>query len=90
VDPRAAESYSTGFDLLIRTGNCERALFHFREAIRRNPCYEEAYLAMGFCNERLERYDEAIEAYEQAIRIRPDYAQAHFLLGRILSRNGRY
>jgi tetratricopeptide (TPR) repeat protein len=29
----------------------------------------------------LGRYNEAIESYKQAIRIKPDYAEAHLILG---------
>jgi tetratricopeptide (TPR) repeat protein len=34
-------------------------------------------------------FDEAIQAYRQAIDLRPDFAEAHFHLGSVLSENGQ-
>lgn len=74
------ELYSQGL-IFLWTEDCEKALPYFAKAVEKNPRYAEAYFQIGYCNGKLGRYPEAIEAYKQAIRIQPDNAKAHFNLG---------
>ena len=42
------------------------------------------YSRLGHC-QYLQRYEEAEEEYREAVRIKPDYAEAHYNLGILLS-----
>ena len=47
------------------------------------PDDAEAHFIIGNIYDKLDRYDEAIDAYKQAIRIDPKQASAHSRLGKI-------
>ncbi|MBT6292087.1 MAG: tetratricopeptide repeat protein [Rhodospirillaceae bacterium] len=49
-----------------------------------------AHFAMGWCQFVVEREDVAIEAFEQALRLNPNLSHCTSMLGRALSRTGRY
>jgi tetratricopeptide (TPR) repeat protein len=50
------------------------------------PGYVEGHNNCGTALQKLERYDEAIAAYEKAIALKPDYANAHFNRGFLLKK----
>ena len=52
-----------------------------RKAISLEPTYAEAYNEMGYALHQLNRYPEAVLAYQSAIRHKTDYASAHYNLG---------
>jgi tetratricopeptide (TPR) repeat protein len=81
--------YSTGL-VLLWTEDYEKALPYFKEAVKKNPRWADAYILIGYCNGQLGRYTEAIEAEKEAIRIGPDYALAHYNLGVTYYQLGRY
>ena len=66
-----------------------KALPYFKEAARRNPRYAAAWFYIGFCNDELGRWHDAVGAYQQAIRLKPDHALAHFNLGGAYEKLGR-
>ncbi len=43
---------------------------------------------LGVVYHNLRRLEEAIETYQEAIRIKPDYAEAHYVLGLAYVRTG--
>src|SRR5215813_1031893 len=55
----------------------EGAIEAYKEAIRLNPAYAEAYNNKGDALYWLNRYKEALEAYEEAIQLNPAYAEAY-------------
>ena len=57
------------------------AMEAFKQAIRIEPDYAEAYNNLGKTYVELGMYREAIEACKQAIRIKPGFAMAHYGLG---------
>ena len=81
--------YSTGL-IFLWTDDYEKALPYFKEAVKKDPGYVEAYFCIGYCYGQLGRYTEAISAFKEAIRIKPDYADAHNNLGVIYGELGRY
>ena len=85
----AESSYLLGRDF-IRIENYETAISHFEDAIKKNPEYADAYLALGYCKGELGHHEEEIEAYKQAIRIRPNYTEAYFNIGVAYMKVGRY
>ncbi len=57
------------------------AVDEFREAIKLNLDFAEAYNNLGLALFYLSRFDEAIKEYQTALRIAPDFALAHANLG---------
>ncbi len=72
--------YSAGLPYLWRE-DYEKAIPFFKEAVKKDPRYANAYFQIGYCNAQLKHYQEALAAYKQAIQVQPDFAIAHFYLG---------
>jgi tetratricopeptide (TPR) repeat protein len=70
--------------------NYSAALTYFQKATVKNPDNAEAWILVGYCYDRLGRWQEAIEACKQAIRIKPDLVLAHLMLGATYDGLGRY
>ena len=49
-----------------------------------------AYLNLGNTLDEQNKHEEALAEYRKAIAARPDYAEAHCNLGRILQRQGHF
>ena len=43
---------------------------------------------LGYARTALGQFDQAIDAYRHALSLKPDFAEAHFRLGSVLSENG--
>jgi tetratricopeptide (TPR) repeat protein len=39
------------------------------------------YFGLGRANGRLDRYEQALEAYQKAVRLKPDFIEAQFSIG---------
>jgi len=65
-------------------GDYAKALSYFSQVIRINPRHAKAWVSVGFCSDKLGRYQEEITALQQAIRLQPDLAGAPLSLGRAL------
>jgi protein O-mannosyl-transferase len=74
---------------LRETGNCNKAIGEFNEAIRLDPAYCEAYSNLGDCLLQVGRVDEAMEQLRRALQLNPGYPEAHNNLGTVLQRVGR-
>ena len=59
----------------------ERAIVHFREALRLNSKQVSARVNLGRELARQGRSEDALALYRGALRLRPDLAEAHFQLG---------
>ena len=57
------------------------AIEAYRQALRINPEYADAWDNLGFAYRKLNRYNDAIEAYRQALRINPEDAWAWYASG---------
>jgi tetratricopeptide (TPR) repeat protein len=64
------------------------AIREYREAIRLNPGYAEAHVALGFGLLVEEDWDGAIAEEKKAIRLKPGNAEAHFVLGSVFKARG--
>jgi tetratricopeptide (TPR) repeat protein len=63
-------------------GDLERAIAHFREAIRLKDDYAEAHNNLGSVLRKIPgRLDEAMAQFGTALRLQPGYAEAHNNLG---------
>jgi len=76
---KAVESFRDGLGFLSKD-DCEKALPYFQQATESDTGYAEAWAQTGFCNEKLGRHAEAIEASKKAVNIRPS-AESYFNIG---------
>ena len=75
--------YNSGV-LLDQFGRTEEAIRQYRDELKVNPQYPEAYNNLGKDLLAEERLNEAAAQFRTAIRIRPDFAEAHNNLGGVL------
>jgi tetratricopeptide (TPR) repeat protein len=76
---RAVELFRDGLSFLSKD-DCQRALPYFQKANEADSGYAEAWAQTGFCQEKLGRHPEAIEASRKAVSIRPS-AESYFNIG---------
>ena len=76
---RAVEFFRDGLSFLTKD-DCQNALPYFQRATESDNSYAEAWAQTGFCNEKLGRHAEAIEASKKAVGIRPS-AESFFNIG---------
>ena len=67
--------------VLDRLGHTADAIQQYRQAIRAEPDYAQAYYNLGRALDQSGCTADAIQQYRRAIRAQPDYAQAHHNLG---------
>ncbi len=61
---------------LAREGELDRALAHFREALRIEPGFVEARNALALALLKQGKVDDAVAEWTEALRTKPDYAEA--------------
>jgi Flp pilus assembly protein TadD len=69
--------------VLLRKGDTENAIFHFREALRINNDYAEVYNSLGAAMASKGEIKEAISHFRQALRINPDFYEAQKNLSKL-------
>jgi len=57
-------------------GQLDEAVQQFKEALRLNPAYAQAYINLGRALVRLGRKDEAVQDFEEALRLKPNSDEA--------------
>lgn len=87
-------AYHEGY-FLERTGEYQAAIERYREAVRLNPAYADAYFRLGYVLDLHgadwdEANDEALQAYEACVRIPPVHARAVTNLGLLYEDRERY
>ena len=87
-DPKSAIARDALGRAYLASGQSDRALVEFEQAVALNPGFAEAHFHLGKVRELRKETDGAIRAYEEAIRLRPEWAEAHDALGFALSRQG--
>jgi Flp pilus assembly protein TadD len=65
----------------VDLGQPEKAIDHFREALRIKPGYTEAWYNLGLAYDKLGQPHKAIVYYREALRVNPNYAKAWNNLG---------
>jgi tetratricopeptide (TPR) repeat protein len=58
------------------TGDVNKGISNFKEAIRIKPDFAEGHRALGYAYTKLQDYKKAILSFNEAIRIKPDYPLA--------------
>jgi len=76
---RAVQFFRDGLSFLSKD-DCEKALSYFEKAVESDGNYAEAWAQAGFCNEKLGRHTEAIEASKKAVSLRPS-SESYFNIG---------
>src|SRR5689334_10888120 len=76
---KAVQSFRDGLSFLSKD-DCEKALPYFEKAIESDNTYVEAWAQAGFCNEKLGKHAEALEASKKAVSLRPS-AESYFNIG---------
>src|SRR5882672_1620148 len=76
---RAVQYFRDGLSFLSKD-DCQKALPYFEKAVEADSNYAEAWAQSGFCNEKLGRHTEAIEASKKAVTLRPA-AESFFNIG---------
>ena len=84
----AIAHYSVG-NALMDKGRTSEAIEEYRQALRINRDYAEAYNNLGSALLLIGRTSEAIDQFEEALLINPDYAEAQNNLGNALVQTGR-
>src|SRR5882724_6212527 len=76
---KAVQLFRDGLSFLSKD-DCEKALPYFERAVESDNNYAEAWAQTGFCNEKLGRHTEAIDASKKAVNLRPS-AESYFNIG---------
>ena len=82
LQPNHAASWLNMGDVSVDLDDLGPAETLYRTAIGLDPALVEAHASLGYLLTRQGRLREAIEASEAAIRLRPDFAQAHWVFWR--------
>jgi tetratricopeptide (TPR) repeat protein len=76
---KAVQSFRDGLSFLSKD-DCEKAILYFEKAIESDSSYADAWAQAGFCNEKLGKHSEALEASRKAVSLRPS-AESYFNIG---------
>jgi tetratricopeptide (TPR) repeat protein len=76
---KAVQFFRDGLSFLSKD-DCEKALPYFEKAVESDSNYAEAWAQTGFCNEKLGKHAEALEASKKAVNLRPS-AESFFNIG---------
>jgi len=76
---KAVQFFRDGLSFLSKD-DCEKALPYFEKAVESDSNYAEAWAQSGFCNEKLGKHAEALEASKKAVGLRPS-AESYFNIG---------
>jgi tetratricopeptide (TPR) repeat protein len=76
---KAVQFFRDGLSFLSKD-DCEKAIASFEKAVESDSNYAEAWAQSGFCNEKLGKHAEALEASKRAVALRPS-AESYFNIG---------
>jgi tetratricopeptide (TPR) repeat protein len=71
-------------NIAMQDNRLDAAIAEFKEALKSNAEFAEAYNNMGLALFNQSRFDEAIEEFRNALRIEPDFSLAHANLGLVM------
>jgi tetratricopeptide (TPR) repeat protein len=74
---------------LGKQGKLDEAVSLFREALKINPEFKEAYNNLGIALLSQGKLDEAISQFREALKINPEYVNARYNLGTLLANQGK-
>ena len=74
--PDHSETHINLGNVLVNTGQFNKAIFHFQAALQSNPSNALAYNNLGNAFKERENISRAIECYRLACKLRPYYEMA--------------
>ncbi len=77
IRPDDAEAHFYLADSLYRLGKHEAALERYLAAVEHDPEYLEAWNQIGCVYAELNKWQEALQAYDEALAILPEFAETH-------------
>jgi tetratricopeptide (TPR) repeat protein len=90
LDPQYAAAHNNLGTMLLAAGRAAEAVVHYRRAVELSPTNAEARNNLGgLLVATAADLDEAIAHLREALRLRPDFPDPHFNLGRAHTRAGR-
>ncbi|MHC4405837.1 MAG: tetratricopeptide repeat protein [Planctomycetota bacterium] len=87
--PRRAGHHADIGRFLAQLGEIDRAARHFDAALRAGAAEPGLFFNRGRCAESQGDTHRAVQCYQTAIELDPDFGEAHFRLGVLLSQLGR-
>ncbi len=88
-DKLAFAKYKGANQLLLQRRLIE-AIEIYKEVVKIEPDFFEAYSNLGVCYKNLNRLKEAREAFEYALKLKPDSAVAHNNIGNVYTLMERF
>jgi tetratricopeptide (TPR) repeat protein len=85
---RTAHVYVTLGNDLLRQGNIQAAMEHYRLALKAQPDFLNARINLAFAYAAAGNNDKAIEEYLRVLELKRDEPMAHFNLGLLLVERG--
>jgi len=89
-NPRAWMAHTNLGMILVRRGDVEEGIAHYRTSIEIEPTLLEPRLNLGEVLQRQGRYEEAIPIIAEAVRLHPENPFARYNLGTALAKRGQY
>ena len=88
MDPDFAEPHNSMGLLYMKAENAEKAVESFRESIRLDWRFTDAYLNLASLYLEMHDNPAAIKVLKKLVRLRPDFDKGHYLLGIAYNDNG--
>ena len=90
LNPRSAEAKICLGTVNLGSGQFERAIGDFQNALEIDPANDAAYLGLAGGYERVGNLAAAERTFQQAIQLKPNFYLSHVRLGQFYVRQGRY
>lgn len=89
TEPQSPDLQKFCGDVYRHFGSVNRALSHYRQALRLRPAYPEAHLDLGALLALQGQHEKASTHYRKALDVRPDFTEAGVNLAICLTRLGK-
>jgi tetratricopeptide (TPR) repeat protein len=88
IDPDSWLVHRALGESLAESGQPEKAIGEFEEAVKKQPNNSDLYEELGESYQKMSRFDDAIKAYQQQVKLNPHGAIALYNLGKIQVERG--
>jgi Flp pilus assembly protein TadD len=88
-NPNAWMAHNNLGALLLKKGQTDEAIIHFRKALEIKADDAETQANLGNALLQTGKLDEAVAQYYKALEVKPDYAEVHYNLGNALLHEGQ-
>ncbi|HSA06770.1 MAG TPA: tetratricopeptide repeat protein [Candidatus Gastranaerophilales bacterium] len=77
-------------DELTQNTEDEKAIFYYKESIKKQPDYVHPYYNLAKIYEKKNQPDQAVETYKNLLKIKPDEVEAQTLMGNIFKQKKEF